>query len=66
MVMARELHTLLTPAVFCLLIDPGPVTVYVRPVVVARQAPVPATLMRTEQAMINTMFTCCQNYFMYR
>jgi hypothetical protein len=63
MVMARELYALLMPAPFCLPNDPGNAAIYVRPVVAGQ--PVNATpLTRTEQASINTHFTCEKYYFL--
>ncbi len=64
MVMTQELYALLTPALFCLLIDPGLVAVFIRPVVVPRQAPDPVPLTRMEQATIKTTFSCRKHYFM--
>jgi hypothetical protein len=64
MVMARELYALLTLALFCLPIDPGPVVVYIRPVIVARQTPDPTPLTRMEQATIKTTFSHQKHYYM--
>jgi len=63
--MARELYTLLTGTgnAFRVPVDPGPVAIYTRTVLLGQQPDV-SPLSRTEQATINTQFARQKHYFM--
>ncbi len=64
--MAQELYALLTPYPFRLPNDPGPNAVYARAINPLNPGAVsdPAPLTRTEQATIDTTFTCRKNYYL--
>jgi hypothetical protein len=63
MVMARPLYSLLTNVPFCLPTNPGAAAIYVHAVVTGD--PVNNTpLLRTEQALIDTLFNCRKHYFL--
>ncbi len=64
MVMAQELYALLTPTPLRLPTNPGPNTVYMQAIVNPGNVPYPTPLTYTEQAMIDTTFTCPKHYFL--
>jgi hypothetical protein len=64
LVMARELHALITPMPFCTPNDPGPSAIYIRALDPANLVPDPAPLTRAEEATINTMFARQKHYFL--
>jgi hypothetical protein len=66
MVMAQELYALLTPNLFHLPNNPGPNAEYARAINPTNPGvvPDPASLTRTEQAIIYMTFTHCNNYYL--